>query len=379
MENNVNNVQKEIEQEEKLNNTKKTANVKTIILMILVLLLVLAVGIGAGLLLSGKIGKENVNNNNASSNQVQENKQEQINNNNDVSSNDQNAKDENSNQPVVPSNNSTNNTNKDNETNNKNDAYKVLGVDGNFYKLKDIALVQRTVNTQSENLINIDYDINKDGTKDNIKFEIKTDTSDGTPNKYINIIVNNEFYGEQIFYADELFGIYLVDCNTSDNYIDLITTKAQGSGWREYTLYKYNGKEYKENEKKSCYNEELYINQKGILTTKALYFVTSNPIITSEYYDYNTEKTIKLDVSKYSDTKIKFSNVYFSEDPEKEQDVFDVWEDKSFEEALKVNNVIAYDSVEVYLMEIVETKNGIKYKVKLLDGTVGYFLGPWAG
>ena len=34
MENNVNNVQNKIEQEEKTNNTKKSANVKTIILMI---------------------------------------------------------------------------------------------------------------------------------------------------------------------------------------------------------------------------------------------------------------------------------------------------------------------------------------------------------
>lgn len=124
----------------------------------------------------------------------------------------------------------------------------------------------------------------------------------------------------------------------------------------------------------------MYINQKGILATKALYFVASNPIIASEYYDYNTGKITKLDVSKYSNTKIKFNNVCFSEDPEKEQAVFDVWEESgSFEEALKANNVIEYDSVEAYLLDIVETKNGIKYKVRLLDGTVGYFLGPWAG
>lgn len=379
MENNEKNVQNKIEQEEKSNNTRKLVNVKTVVLMILVLLLVLAVGIGTGLLLSEKIGKENANNN-VSSTQMPENKQEQINNNNETSSNDKNEKTENNVQPVEPSNKSTDNTNTDSEANNKNGAYKVLGVDGNFYKLKDIALIQREVNTETENMVSIDYDINKDGTKDNIRFEIKTDTSENVPHKDINIIVNNEFYGEQILYANELNGIYLVDCNTSDKYIDLITTKVEGSGWRQYTIFRFDGEGYREVTSKHCYADELYINQKGIFTTRALNFITSNPIIASEYYDYTSQKNVKMDLTQYANIKINFNNVDFSENLEKEEDIFDTWENgNSLEDALKANNVISYDSVEAYLLEIVETKGGTKYKVRLLDGTVGYFLGPWAG
>ncbi len=265
-----------------------------------------------------------------------------------------------------------------NTSNTNQNAYKILGIERNFYKIKDIALIQKEINVNNENEININYDINKDGIEDIIKFEIRTDTSESIPHKYVNILVNG-LAGAQINYADDLYKIYIVDCDYSDNYIDLITTTAQGSGWRNYSIYKFNGEEYTEVEGMSCYEDDLYLDQKGCITTRLLNFVTSNPIIASKYYDYTSDRYIDIDLVNFSNVKINFNNVYFSENPEKENEVFEIWENVGFEEALKENNVIYYESVDAYLLGILNTTNGTKYRVRLLDGTVGYFLGPWAG
>ena len=357
MENNENNVQ---------NQEKKQSKGLSVGLVIIMLIAVLIIGIGGGYLLSKNDSLFNKNETKSNSN-----------NSNNLSA-ENNVTNQNKATELVKDSEKETSRTEPIETATYDD-FKVLGIDGNFYKLKDLAIVQREVNTNTENRLDIKCDINKDGTDENITFEIRTDTSTGTPQKYVNIWVTGADIA-QILYANELNMIYFVDCDASDKYIDLITTQVEGSDWRKYTLFRFDGEDYKEITTMHCYQDNLYINQNGILTTKALNFTTSDPIIASEYYDYKSQKSVKIDLTKYSNLKINFKNVYFSKDVEKEQDVFNMWENgKTFEEALKENNVVSYDSIEAYLLEIEETHSGTKYKVRLLDGSEGYFLGPWAG
>lgn len=253
------------------------------------------------------------------------------------------------------------------------DYYAVLGVDGKFKKIEEIALFQKDIDMYGINEINIEYDMDNDGKKDLISFsELKNDTE-------VSLIYNNSEI-DKITYGIPMKKIYIVDLDKKDNYLEfLIYYNRYDGDVGDYILYKYEGENYKKMEANiPAYLGNLYISEDGkIASSYGVY--ESNPLIVTTYYDNVKNDFSMVDYSLNSDTLINFKNVQFTQDLQNAEKVNSVLQGEELENWTKVKEeygIVYYNEIQAYLFDIVEDslENSGYLKVKLKDGTIGYFI-----
>lgn len=192
-----------------------------------------------------------------------------------------------------------------NEENSNLKGEKLIQFDTEFFKLEDVALFAKNCEVM-ENSATYTYDLNGDGSKEQITIE---------KNENGNIFKLNGIE----FYENYVFDFYIVDLNENDETLEVIITTYAGSDRSEYMVFSKIGDKMEQHETNmSGITGEFMLDRKGKIVSNK--FASSlKPSVYNIYYVFENGKITenKLDVNDIKDVNFEIaynSNYYFSKE-----------------------------------------------------------------
>ena len=220
--------------------------------------------------------------------------------------------------------------------------------DTTFSKIEDCAVEKIDCATIAEK-VDYEFDIDADSSMDKLTVEI-----DKKGKKAVIFKIN----GREFKNGSEMKGakFFLADLNKFDNTIEVVIYDEGKDGESHYLVYSKSGSGMKLLEDIS--GSELYLDEIGKIASLSDKVPQTNPIIFSEYYEFEEGKlrTEKMNATRVKNIEFTAEGEYFTTDIEK----------------IKKSNITTLTAEDTF--EIKSFSKNLDIEIKLEDGREGYIL-----